>query len=857
MGAMVAPTDMNNGGAPMAAPPPQVQLTTLPNGLTIIVREDHSAPVVSVQAWCRTGSIHEGEWLGAGLSHIIEHMLFKGTANRPGYRIDQEVQEAGGHMNAYTSFDRTVFHIDVPSTGARVAVDILCDIVQHASFPEAEMAKELEVIRREIDMGVDDPSRRSSRRLFETAYTLSPYRHTIIGYSDIFSELKRDDIVGYYRRRYVPGNLFIVVVGDVRAQDIVSQIRDAFANNKAKPIPTDWLPLEPRQTAPREVIEEAPVELSQLHLAWHIPDVRHPDQPALDVLATLLGSGRSSRLYQSVREKQGLVVSADAWTYTPQGTGLFGLSATIEPDKLEAAKVAILAEVETLRREPPTADELRKVVKQFVAGTLGSRKTMDGQAAMLGSSWISAQDLNFADSYVAAVRLVVPADVLRVAQTYLSPGNRTLYALMPEGRAPKVNYAVTTTTDHPAHMLTLTNGLRILLKEDHRLPFVQFRAIFRGGVLAETVRNSGASKLMTNLLVKGTQRRTGHQIANEIESVGGSIDSYSAYNTFGITAEVMRDDFNLALDIVADTLLNSTFPQQAFDRQRDVQVAALRDQRDHLLHSASIAMRRAMFGERGYGLNPLGREEVVSRLQTSDLGVLYRQLVVPNNCVFAVFGNINSAETRLAVEHAFGSWESGVGLPEHPHAVPAHGQIRAEETRDKEQAVVVMGFPGCTVSSRDRFLLEVLAEACSDLGSRLFLRIREELGLAYYVGAQHIPGLSPGTISFYAGTAAKHCEQVEHELAAEIEKLRANGLTAEELVRAKAKMIGQRKIGRQDLGAQANIMALDELYGLGFENSLHEDALFESVTLEQVLQAARQYLRRELMVTSVIKPAAK
>ncbi len=854
---MVAPTEMNNGSAPLPAQPPDVKLTTLPNGLTIIVREDHSSLVVSAQAWCRTGSIHEGEWLGAGLSHIIEHMLFKGTANRPGYRIDQEVQEAGGHMNAYTSFDRTVFHIDVPSTGARVAIDILCDIVQHANFPEAEMVKELEVIRREIDMGVDDPSRRSSRRLFETAYTLSPYRHTIIGYPDIFSELKREDIVGYYRRRYVPGNLFIVVVGDVREQDIVAQIRDAFAANKAKPIPTDFLPLEPRQTAPREVIEEAPVELSQLHVAWHIPDVRHPDQPALDVLATLLGSGRSSRLYQSVREKQGLVVSADAWTYTPQGTGLFGLSATIEPDKLETAQAAILAEIESLRHEPPTVDELRKVVKQFVAGTLGSRKTMDGQAAMLGSSWISAQDLNFADRYVAAVRLVTPADVLRVAQTYLTSNNRTLYALMPEGRAPKYSHVVVATTDHPAHIITLNNGLRILLKEDHRLPFVQFRALFRGGVLAETVRNNGAAKLMSNLLVKGTHRRTGHQIANEIESVGGSIDSYSAYNTFGVTAEVMREDFSMALDLVTDVMLNSVFPQQALERQRDVQVSALRDQRDHLLHSASIAMRRAMFGERGYGLNPLGREEVVTHLQSADLAVLYSQLVVPNNCVFAVFGNINSAETRLAIEQALGSWESGVGLPEHPHAVPSHGHIRTEETRDKEQAVVVMGFPGCTVSSRDRFLLELIAEACSDLGSRLFLRIREELGLAYYVGAQHIPGLSPGTISFYAGTAAKHCEQVERELAAEIEKLRANGLTAEELVRAKAKMIGQRKIGRQDLGALANITALDELYGLGFENSQREDALFEAVTLDQILQAARQYLRPECMVTSVVKPAVK
>ena len=162
------------------------RLVVLDNGLTIIVREDHSAPVVSVQAWAKTGSIHEGEWLGAGLSHILEHMLFKGTETRGVGRIDQEVQEAGGYMNAYTSFDRTVYHIDVPNTGSRVAIDILCDIMQHATLPESELAKELDVIRREIDMGHDDPGRRAGRRLFEVAYTTSPYRHTVIGYPDIF-----------------------------------------------------------------------------------------------------------------------------------------------------------------------------------------------------------------------------------------------------------------------------------------------------------------------------------------------------------------------------------------------------------------------------------------------------------------------------------------------------------------------------------------------------------------------------------------------------------------------------------------------------------------------------------------------
>ena len=191
-----------SSAAPIPAIPPGVKLTTFDNGLTLIVREDHSAPVVSAQAWCMAGSIHEGKWMGAGMSHVLEHMLFKGTTTRPGSRIDQEVQEAGGYMNAYTSFDRTVFHIDVPNTGAKVALDILCDIMQHATLPPDEMEKEKQVILREMDMNVDDPGRRASRRLFETAYTKSPYRFTVIGYPDIFNELSSEDILAYYREKY-------------------------------------------------------------------------------------------------------------------------------------------------------------------------------------------------------------------------------------------------------------------------------------------------------------------------------------------------------------------------------------------------------------------------------------------------------------------------------------------------------------------------------------------------------------------------------------------------------------------------------------------------------------------------------
>src|SRR5512135_1344130 len=208
---------------PIPAVPPGVTLTTLENGLTIILREDHSAPVVSAQAWCMAGSVHEGKWLGAGLSHVLEHMLFKGTTTRLGSRIDQEVQEAGGYMNAYTSFDRTVFHIDVPNTGTEVALDVLCDIMQNATLPPDELAKEQQVILREMDMNTDDPGRRAARRLFETAYTKSPYRFTVIGYPDIFNALQPEDIRGYYHEKYAPNNVFYVVAGDVTSADVVAQ----------------------------------------------------------------------------------------------------------------------------------------------------------------------------------------------------------------------------------------------------------------------------------------------------------------------------------------------------------------------------------------------------------------------------------------------------------------------------------------------------------------------------------------------------------------------------------------------------------------------------------------------------------
>ena len=834
--------------------PPGVTMTTLDNGLTIIVREDHSAPVVSAQSWAMAGSVHEGKWLGAGLSHVLEHMLFKGTTSRPGSRIDQEVQEAGGYMNAYTSFDRTVYHIDVPNTGARTAIDILCDIMQHATLPPDELAKEMDVIRREMDMNVDDPGRRASRRLFETAYTRSPYRLTVIGYPDIFNELKPADIQNYYHEKYAPNNVFFVVAGDVKADEVVAQIRESYKNSKAKPLPPMVLPEEPKQTAPREIVEEAPIEIGHAHFAWHIPELRHPDVPALDVLAVLLGHGRSSRLYQEVREKQGVAHHVDAWTYSPGNPGLLGVSAVMDAEQFSATRDAVLAEVEKIKGTQVSAEELGKAMKQFVSGMLSTRKTMDGQAGDLGSSWLTASDLTFSERYLAAVKRVTPADVQRVAREYLTPENRTLYALLPEGAAPKASVTSEASTDTPIQKFELANGLRLLVKENHRLPFVEFRAVFQGGVLAESAANNGIAQLMAKTLIKGTSRRNAEDIAREIESVGGSLDSYAGNQSFGANAEVLSSDFATGLDLLADVVLNPTFPEDAFEREREVQVANIQARKDDLLKSASVAMRRRLFGDSSYGLDTLGAEESVSALKAADLRAHHQKLAVPNNCVLAIYGDVKAAEVKTAVEKAFAGWNKGGDFHPAPLAPRPAGLNRVEESRDKKQAVMVIGFPGTTLHGADRYALELIQEACSDLGSRLFMRVREQMGLAYYVGAQHMPGLVPGYFAFYVGTMPEKVQLVETELLREAELLRAEGLTDAELKRAKAKIIGQKKIARQDLGHLATATALDELYGLGYQHIDAEDALYEAVTLEQVKAAAVKYLKPESAVIAIVQP---
>ncbi len=831
---------------------------TLDNGLTIIVKEDNSAPVASVQIWCKTGSIHEGEWLGAGLSHILEHMLFKGTSNRDGKEIALTIQQQGGYINAYTSFDRTVYWADTPSAGVDEIIDVLSDSILNSTLPEDEYVKEQEVIRREFAMGFDSPERTGQKLLFETAFSEHPYRMPIIGYLDVYNQLTRDDVFAYYKKRYVPNNLFYVIVGDVDSEAVINQITEIFKDVPRSKFPPVLIDEEPRQLGKRIRHEEFPSELSRLSVAWKIPGVTHQDMPALDVLAAIMGDGRSSRLYQSIRMEQALAHSISAFAYTPKGMGLFTVMATSDPDKRPALEQAIFQQVEAIQQQGVTAAELDKAKKRILSSQYAEMKTMSGKASDLGSNWLLARNLNLTDYYLDAVGKVKVDDVKRVANKYLVDQGLTITSLNPPDFVESVADADSDKVDTAPEIkkFDLSNGATLLVREDSRLPLVSGMATFKAGVLAEEREQSGLSTLVASSMLKGTKNRSASEIAGEIEAVGGSISSESGMNSLSARVETMSDDWQLGLEILADVVINPSFPEAVVQREKDVQIAAIKNEMEQPVRKAANLLRANLYGDHPYSKPRLGTLDSVAGFTTDDLVGFHSRIATADNCVIAVFGDVKAEDVRNFVEQQFVKLpKSSDARPTPPDVVDLDSNSLVRRHIDKEQAVMMIGYLGPTISDPERLALEVINEASSDLGSRFFERIREQLGLAYFVGSSMSPGLARGLFGFYLGTDPAKTDLVEQALLDEIKKLAENGLSEDEFQRAKAKLVGQQKIRLQANDDFAQLVALNELYGLGYNFHEKEITRLESLTLDEVNAVASKYFADQNHVNVLVSPS--
>lgn len=832
-----------------------VERTVLPNGLTLLLKPDHSSALCSVQVWVKTGSIHEGALLGGGLSHYLEHMLFKGTERRTGREISATVQAHGGYINAYTTFDHTVYYIDVPSEHTAVALDLLADAVLHSTLPPDEVAREKDVILREIDMYTDEPDQRLAQALFETAFREHPYRQPIIGHRAVFERVTRDDLVAYYRRRYVPNNLVVIVVGHFDPETVRAEVEQSFGGDPRARLAPVVLPDEPAPLAPRELHLFEDVQISRVGMAWQIPGLTHPDTPVLDLAALLLGHGDSSLLWQELRERRRLVHSIEAYSWTPGTVGLLYVSLLCDAEKRVAAIAAVDETVRRLANDGPTPAQLRKAMRQMVVSEIDGRKTMSGQASRLGTAEVVVGDLDYTRHYFARLAGTGAADVRRAVSAWCTEARRTTVSLNPKPSVAIGRGARETTVAAMGDFAetTLPNGARLLLLPDRRLPNLHLRLMCLGGPVQEPPGLSGAASMLATLLTKDTKRRTAAQVAQAIESVGGRFGPFSGNNVFGVSVEVVPADVTRALNILRDAVLEPAFRAAAVEREREAHLAALAEQADEPVSLGRRLVRRRFFGEHPLAVEPSGTEEGLRAITPASLRALHRAWVVAGNAVLAATGDFDPARLGPKLQAFLRELPPG-GRPDTGPGFD--GPVAGEEVvrQPRQQAVVFVAYPGVGVRSPDFYVAEVADELFSGMASQLFERVREKKGLAYFVRSARVIGVETGMFSFFAGTHPGAVAEVLAEIDAEIRRVQDGAMTTEELARCRTRLKAARRMSLQTNGARAMQGALNATYGQPVNDWRNYDAYIDAVTPEALRDFARQRFVPQRRVQLVVAP---
>jgi zinc protease len=830
-----------------------IERYTLPNGLTVLLKPDAAAPVSSVQVWVKTGSVHEGEHLGAGLSHYLEHMLFKGTERRAGRDISASVQAHGGYINAYTTFDRTVYYIEMPSDHTTVAIDLLADAVLHSTLPADEVAKEKDVILREIDMCLDDPDQRLSQALFETAYRAHPYREPIIGHREVFAATTREDLLAYYRARYVPNNLVLVIVGDFNAAAVRDSIGEHFGKAPRVRLAPVLVPDEPVQLSRRDRHLHEDVQVSRAGLGWQIPGLSHPDTPALDMLAMVLGHGDSSILWQSIREKARLVHSVDATSWSPGSSGLFYVSYLADPGKRLAAEKAILRELDRVATAGVSAAALAKAVRQAVTSEINMRKTMSGQASRLGAGEVVVGDIAYTRQYFSRLFTLTPAKLKQVMRTYLVPERLTVVSSNPASAAATSDTApARSASSLDFEELTLPNGARLLLQPNHQLPNLHLRLAFAGGPMAEPAGRRGGNALMASLLAKDTMRRSAEEVARAIEAVGGSFHEFSGNNSFGLAAEVLPGDADLALQLIADATLRPAFKVERLAIERESALASLKESLDDVVTVGRKKLREKFFGTHPFAIESGGDEAGLKAIQVADLRALHRRLVAAGNAVLAVSGDFDPKKLVPKLKAFLARLPAGRTPAGTGRVAVVPGDFT--ELQPRQQAIVFQAFPGPGLLAPDYTVSEVADELFSGMSSHLFERVREEKSLAYFVRSSRIVGLEHGMFYFYAGTSPQRYSEVIEELDLEIRRVRGGGVTADELKRCQVRLKAGKRMGMQTNSARAMQAALNAVYGLPVNDWRTYDARVDAVTLTDIQAFAQRYFEPGQRVQLVVKP---
>ena len=870
---------------PRTIDPASVARTRLPNGLTVLVRRDRSAPVVAIVTFVSAGYFDETDDV-VGIAHVLEHMYFKGTPTRGVGEIAKQTKAVGGYLNAATIYDHTSYYTVLPASGFVQGLEVQADAYARSLIDADELARELEVIIQEAKRKADNPPAVATETLYELLHDRHRIRRWRIGREPGLRALTRDALIDFYRNFYHPGNTILTIVGDVDPDEALAEVQRTYG-----PLPSGEPSRHPGQTEEgvsgfrfREMTGD--IGQTQIAFGWRTPGTTHPDTPALDLAAAVLGSGRASRLYRAVRERR-LASSVSAYDYTPTEIGVFVVHGETPPGAAPEAARAMWDQVRALREGEVGELEVERAKRVYESQFVRRLEDMEGQANYL-AEWEALGDWRMGDRYLERLLTCTRDDVVAAVNRYLDPDNAGVVVYRPASsdavaggaaeirdlldRAPRPQGLPVPSPSRPhaappapapvferdeggVRVYRTAAGIPILVRPKPGAPLLHAGLYARGGSSEESPELAGLTTMMVRTALKGTTTRNALQIADEGEMLGGSVGGVTGSESFGWSISVPTRYAAAAVELLADVAQHPTFAEDVLETERAIAIADVVALRDDMYRYPMRLATQAAFAGHPYGVPTTGTEETLRRIEGSAVRRWHAERALASASVVVLVGDVDPDALALVAARAFTDLRPA---PARELATPVwpSGLTAIAEERDRAQTALALLFPGPARNDADRFSAAMIASVASGLGGRFFDELRDKRSLCYTVNAFAADRRAAGTFGAYIATSPEQESAARDGLLAEFRRLREEPVTPEELDRARTYAIGTHAIRQQSGAAVLGDVADAYLFGSLRELGEYE-AQVHAVTVGSMRRVADRYFDPSRRVEGIVRGTGK
>ena len=859
----------------------------LKNKLNVILAPSHKSPVVSVQMWVKTGSADEAKG-EEGMSHFIEHLVFKGTDKYGVGEIASTVEASGGELNAYTSFDQTVFYVTISKNYSDVALGVVSQMMGFPLFDAKETHSEREVVCEEIKMGMDSPSRAGSQMLFSSMYKKHAYGIPVIGYEKNVRGWSVKKIKKYYADRYSPANMCLVITGDFNIGEMKAKVDQYYSKIKLTKLVKRTRKKEPMITKPSWTAISKKFPEKQMYLSFPAPSVKHKDVPALDILSQVLGLGDTSRLVQKLRLEKPLVNGIGAFNYSPQDPGLFALSLKYSDQNPHEILGLVWNEIEKIKQFGILDSELKRAIVSLLTEQFYSIETVDGIAQRIGSSQFYLGDSRAHEKYLTAVQKLKPIDIQKIAKKYLVKTKMQMSLMSPDSEktskeilktaynawnlAPldkKANYLkpqkakkekiafhpVINKNDNEVKKIVTAKGTEILFLENKEIPTFSAKFIFGGGARLETPETMGLAEMLHRTWLTKTKSKNELEISTIIEDCAGAISPFAGKNTIGLSVHGLQHFENRLLDLTEELFTEFDIDETAFDREKVILKTQIQSQQDKPSVLCAQQFNRKMFPHHPISFDTMGTEHTLANVTPAAATKLFKQSLREKNMQLCVVGDYDEKKWVQVVERIEKLFSKGDGGRLRPEF--AVEPLKKRESffieKDKEQSHVIVGWHALNLTDPDRYVLQVIQAVMAGQGGRLFMELRDKNSLAYSVSPIKMESLETGYFGGYIACSPEKVQKSIELFDMEFKKICNEKIPQSELERAQKYLIGQHDIGLQRKSSMCNLISFDNFYGNDYHESLNVAHEYSKITVEDVQRVAKSIFTKPSIISVVGK----